>query len=41
LKARIPLLKVLNLKLTSTAFSSDGSALAAKKAGFTENLRIA
>jgi hypothetical protein len=41
LKARIPLMKALNLSLTTTAFTSDASAMAAKKAGYTENLRIA
>jgi hypothetical protein len=41
LKARIPLLKALSLTLTTTAFTSDGSAMAAEKAGYTENLRIA
>lgn len=40
LKARIPLLKALGLKLTMTSFSTLSSQKAAVKAGFTETFAI-
>ena len=36
LKARVPILKGLGLKVTSTAFSAIGSQTAAKNAGFED-----
>lgn len=36
LKARVPMLKALGLKVTSTAFTGIGSQKAAKKAGYKE-----
>lgn len=38
LKARVPLLKALGLKVTSTAFTAIGSQIASAKAGYEENL---
>ncbi|CRK88579.1 CLUMA_CG002402, isoform A [Clunio marinus] len=40
LKARIPYMKALDLRVTSTAFTGIGSQTAAKKAGFKENFSI-
>lgn len=40
LKARAPLLKAFNLKVTTTAFTGIGSQVAAKKAGYEENFSI-
>lgn len=40
LKARAPLLKVLGLKVTTTAFTGIGSQKAAEKAGYEENFVI-
>lgn len=40
LKARVPLLKALGLKTTSTSFTGVGSQIAARKAGYQENFVI-
>lgn len=40
LKARVPLLKSLGLKITTTAFTGIGSQKAAEKAGYEENYAI-
>lgn len=40
LKARAPLLKVLGLKITTTAFTGIGSQKAAEKAGYEDNFVI-
>lgn len=40
LKARIPYMKQLNIKVSATVFSSIGSQIAASKAGFEEKIVI-
>jgi GNAT superfamily N-acetyltransferase len=40
LKARVEMLKALNLTVTSTFFTTAGSQIAAKKAGFEENTSL-
>lgn len=40
LKARQEIMKILNLKLTSTQFTGEGSQKAAMKAGFEENFCV-
>lgn len=40
LKARVPYLKALGLKVTTAVFTGIGSQIAAKKAGFEENFSI-
>lgn len=40
LKARVPVLKALGLKVTATAFTGIGSQKAAEKAGYEENFVI-
>jgi GNAT superfamily N-acetyltransferase len=40
LKARVPILKALDLRVTATAFTGIGSQTAAKKAGYVDDYVI-